>query len=179
MKMKILKKTVNIELCHALLRTRLRYDAYEKYHFRLHSLSSEAIDKNYVDAPWINKHGFWMYLPDPWQSNAFGLSEKMPQAWETQAVTCMMNFHPEKGSSGFARDIFGGILLVHGGELTTSTGEESKGFFWEHYQGPRLEDESQNRLLAVVAHLGSLDVAKQVKPFLTEMTRIKALFMER
>lgn len=179
MKMKILKKTVNIELCHALLRTRLRYDAYEKYHLQLQSLSSEATAREYVDAAWINKHGFWMYLPDPWQPNAFGLSEKMPQAWETQTVICMMNFHPEKGTSNFARDSFGGILLVHGGELTTPTAEESKGFFWEHYQGLRLEDESQDRLFAVVAHLGSLDVAKQVKTFLTEMTRIKALFVER
>lgn len=175
--MKILRKTVNIELCHALLRTRLRYDAYEKYHFRLQSLRSEPTGKDYVDAAWIKKYGLWMYLPDPWQSNAFGLSEKMPQAWEMQTVACMMDFHPEKGISGFARDAFGGILLVHSGILATATAKDGKAFFWDHYQGPRLDDESQDRSFAVIAHLGSLDVAKQVKTFLTEIARIEGLFV--
>lgn len=176
--MKILKKTVNIELCHALLRTRIRYDAYEKYHFRLQSLRSEATGKDYVDAAWINKYGFWMYLPDPWQSNAFGLTEKMPQAWEMQTIACMMSFHPEKGNSAFGRDDFGGILLLHDGMLATATGEDSRAFFWEHYKGPCLKDEGQDRPLAAVAHLGSLDVAKQVKTFLMEIARIETLFVE-
>lgn len=178
MKIKILKKTVNIELCHRLLRTRLRYDVYEKHHIRLQALRSEAIDKDYVDAAWVEKHGFWMYLPDPWQPNVFGLSETMPLTWETQTMGCVMDFHPQR-SSGFGRDAFGGILLVHSGELATSSAEQSKAFFWEHYQGPHIEDEAHNEPFAVIVHLGSLDVAKQVKSFVTEMARIAELFVER
>jgi hypothetical protein len=102
----------------------------------------------------------------------------MPQAWETQTMVCGMDFQPEKGSSGFARDAFGGILLVHDGLLATPTGQDSKGFFWEHYQGPQLEDDSQDRPFAVIAHLGCLDVAKQVKTFLLEMARIEELLVK-
>jgi hypothetical protein len=93
-------------------------------------------------------------------------------------MACRLDFHPEKGSSGFARDAFGGILLVHNGTLTTPSAVDSKGFFWEHYQGPRLEDESQDKPFAVIAHLGALDVAKQVKTFLLENARIEARFVE-
>lgn len=178
MTVKVLKKNVNIELCHEFLKNRLRYDTYQKHHVRLQAVHNAAFNKEYVDVVWIQRYGFWMYLPDPWQPNALGLADKMPQSWETQTVTCLLDFHPGRNAC-FGRDAYGGIFLLHSGELTPTSAQESKAFFWERYQGLRVDDEAQNAPFAVIGHMGSLDVGKQVKAFVEEICRIGSQFATR
>lgn len=178
MTVKVLKKTVNIELCHEFLKNRLRYDTYQKHHVHLQAAHSDALYKEYLDVVWIERYGFWMYLPDPWQPNALGLTNKMPQSWETQIATCLIDFHPGH-TACFGRDAYGGIFLLHSGEFAAQAAHASKAFFWEHYQGLRVDDEAQNSRFAVIGHLGSLDVGKQIKAFVEEITRIGKDFASR
>ena len=176
---KVLKKTVNIELCHTLLKERLYYDSCQKYHVRLQYRSDQAEgEERYANVAWVGPYGFWMDIADPWHPNTFGLTRKAPSTWGVQKVTCEFDFNPGK-SGAFCRDQYSGILLLHNGDIQGEMGEmgESlKAAFWQHYQGPALEGaEQQDQPYAVVAHLGSVDIPKQVKIFLEEVTRIKAV----
>jgi hypothetical protein len=168
MTIKILKKTVNIELCHQLFKQRLYYDEFERCHIKLRSGQGPA---NFEDVIWTQRDRFWMYMPDPWQENAFGLSDKMPPAWEEETVVCAIDFNP--GVNGaFGRDEFGGILAVHtGAPLPGKDSEAAK--FWQEYQGPRIENAGHP--YAVMAHLGALDVPGQFRVFLDEMARIRGI----
>jgi hypothetical protein len=178
MAIKILKKTVNIELCHRLFRARLNYDDYEKYHIRVRYRSDQPNNKDYENVVWVEKYGFWMYLPDPWHRNVFGLSEEMPSAWESETVVCEMDFSPGQVGA-FARDQYGGIMVLHNGDISGSALADGKSFFWQHYKGPKVVGGDQNASFAVVAHLGALDVAGQVRAFLEEVVRIEVALDKR
>ncbi|NJN46799.1 MAG: hypothetical protein HC808_10325 [Candidatus Competibacteraceae bacterium] len=137
MTIKILKKTVNIELCHELFRTRMYYDKYEKHHVRLQSGSEKPSEMGSEDVAWTKRDGFWMYMPDPWHENFFGLSDQMPSAWEAQTVACAFDFHPDR-SGAFGRDGYGGILILHSGRHCRQF-SGCKSCFWQRYQGPRID----------------------------------------
>jgi len=173
---KVLEKTANIELCHALLRERLHYDNYQKYHVRLRYRAAEPEGKEeYADVAWLEPYGFWADLADPWRPNSLGLRKQSLSRWELLPVTCRFDFQAGK-SGAFFRDQYGGILLVHNGDILGGGGESLKTAFWHNYQGLRLEGaEQQESPLAVVAHLGSVDIARQIKDFLDEVARIRIL----
>ncbi|MEE4377878.1 MAG: hypothetical protein V2J55_10260 [Candidatus Competibacteraceae bacterium] len=173
MTIKILKKVVNIELCHELFRTRVYYDTYEKHHVRLQSSTEQSSAMASEDVAWTKRDGFWMYMPDPWHENYFGLSEQKPSAWEAQTVACTFDFHPDRSGAGaFGRDGYGGILVLHSGDIPVHSAD-AKAVFWQHYQGPRIDSTDQNPAYAVVAHLGALDVTGQLRSFLDEVVRIQ------
>jgi hypothetical protein len=176
MAIKVLKKTGNIELCHLLLRERLFYDNCQKYHVRLQYRSDQPeSEAGYADVAWVQPYGFWMNISDPWHLNTFGLAKQAPATWGIQEVLCQFDFNPGK-SGAFCRDQYGGILLLHNGDIQGEAGESLKTAFWQHYQGLQLEGaEQQDQPYAVVAHLGSVDIAKQVKNFLEEVARIRAV----
>jgi len=171
MTIKILKKTVNIELCHELFRTRVYYDTYEKHHVRFQSGSEHSSEMAAEDVAWTKRDGFWMYMPDPWHENFFGLSDQKPLAWEAQTVACTFDFHPDR-SGAFGRDNYGGILVLHSGDIVSASAD-AKAAFWQQYQGPRIDSTEQNPAYAVVAHLGALDVTGQLRAFLDEVMRIQ------
>lgn len=168
MTIKILKKTVNIELCHELFKTRVYYDTFEKQYVRLQSGKQEAASE---DVAWTERDGFWMYMPELWDENYFGLCEQRPSAWETQSIACGFDFKND-GSGAFGRDEFGGILVLHTGDIPIGS-EEAKALFWQHYKGPRVNGGEPSKAYAVVAHLGALDVSGQVREFLDEAVRIQ------
>ncbi len=175
MAIKILKKTGNIELCHALLRERLHYDAYQKYHVRLQRRADQPEGEDeYADIAWMQQFGFWMELSNAWRLNTFGQCDHAPGTWETQQVLCEFDFRP--GHSGaFCRDQYSGILLLHSGNIRSASGANLNDTFWRDYRGPQLTGaEQQEQPLAVVAHLGCIDVARQIKEFLQEVARIRA-----
>lgn len=175
MAIKVLQKTVNIELCHDLLRKRLNYDAHQKFRVRLELFGDQPAERNYADIAWVEKGGFWAYLPGPWLMNAFGVAKRAPAAWGDERVLCEFDFHPSRNAA-FARDDYGGILLLHNGELAGIAPDRSKPVFWQHYQGLRLEGaEQQDQPYAVVAHLGSIDITRRVAAFLDEIARIGPL----
>lgn len=124
MTIKILKKTVNIELCHELFKTRVYYDTFEKQYVRLQSGKQEAASE---DVAWTERDGFWMYMPELWDENYFGLCEQRPSAWETQSIACGFDFKND-GSGAFGRDEFGGILVLHTGDIPIGS-DEAKAFF--------------------------------------------------
>jgi hypothetical protein len=173
---KILEKTANIEICHALLRERLHYDKYQKYHVRLQYRAAEPEGKEqYADVAWLEPYGFWADLSDPWRPNVLGLSGESFTRGELLPVTCRFDFQAGK-SGAFCRDQYGGILLVHNGDILGAGGESLKAAFWQDYKGIRLEGaEQQEQPFAVAAHLGSVDIARQIKDFLDEVVRIRTL----
>lgn len=174
MSTKVLKKTTNIELCYGLLKERLYYDAAQKHHVRLQRPTDRAeAGEGYADVAWIQQFGLWMNLPDPWQLNAFGLCDHTPGTWEAQQVLCDFNFHPGR-SGAFCRDEYSGILLLHNGDIVGADGANLRDAFWRSYHGPQLTGaEQQEQAFAVVAHLGSIDVARQIKDFIAEVVRIR------
>jgi len=161
---KVLRKEINIEICLDLLKERLRYDTFEKYHI---SVSLGGREAGYRDVPWHTEHGIWMYLPSPWEWNAFGLSREAPSSWERAETVCEFTFAAEQ-CGAFARDDYGGILLLHTGDLGSGEVEA----FWRHYRGPEITLGEPAVRYAVAAHLGAIDVAKSIKTFLTEVARI-------
>ncbi|MFO1434293.1 MAG: hypothetical protein U1F76_30115 [Candidatus Competibacteraceae bacterium] len=173
---KVLTKTANIELCHALLKERLRYDNYQTYHVRVQYRTAESEGKEeYTDVVWLEPYGFWADLSDPWRPNMLGLSKESLIRGELLTITCRFDFQPGK-SGVFCRDQYGGILLAHNGDILGGGGESLKTAFWQDYKGPRLENAEQlEQPFAVVAHLGSVDIARQIKDFLNEVVRIKTL----
>ncbi len=175
MKAKVLTKTANIELCHALLRERLHYDDYQKYHVRVQyrTVGSEGKEE-YADVAWLEPYGFWADLSDPWRPNILGLSKESLTRGELLTMTCRFDFQPGK-SGAFCRDEYGGILLAHNGDILGGGGESLRTAFWQDYKGLRLESAEQEQPFAVVAHLGSVDIARQIKNFLDEVVRIKTL----
>ncbi|MEZ5582159.1 MAG: hypothetical protein R3F37_04665 [Candidatus Competibacteraceae bacterium] len=121
------------------------------------------------DVAWTERDGFWMYMPDPWHENSFGLSDQRPSAWEAETVACTFDFNPGR-TGAFGRDEHGGILVLHNG-LIPGRFADNKTVFWQHYRGPRIESTEQNSAYAVVAHLGALDVTGQLRAFLDEVVR--------
>jgi len=173
---KILEKNANIELCHALLREQLHYDSYQKYHVRVRYRAAEPEWKEeYADVAWLEPYGFWADLSDPWRPNLMGLSKESLTRGELLPLTCWFDFRPGK-SGAFCRDQYGGILLVHNGDVLGGGGENIKTAFWQNYKGARLEGaEKQEQPFAVVAHFGAVDIGQQIKEFLDEVVRIKTL----
>ena len=126
-------------------------------------------------SPGLSLMGFWADLSDPWRPNILGLSKESLTRGELLSVTCRFDFQPGK-SGAFYRDQYGGILLVHNGDILGAGGESLKTAFWQDYKGIRLEGaDQQEQSFAVVAHLGSVDIARQIKDFLGEVVRIKTL----
>jgi hypothetical protein len=173
MAIKILQKEVNIRLAHELFRERLQYDEREKYHVKMRFPNSQPSETDVEDVAWVKEYGFWMYISqDPWEWNVFGLSEEDPFAWEAETIICRIGFRPKQGGA-IGRDEFGGILVLHSGDLNGGPVGFDKPSFWQHYQGPYIESGEARDRFAVVTHLGALTVAKQVGEFLNEIARIQ------
>jgi len=168
MAIKILQKTVNIELCYELFKSRLYYDTSEKHHVRLQLGEAETASE---DVAWTQRDGFWMYMPAPWDESYFGLSDQSPSAWESESILCTFDFNP-KQTGAFGRDEYGGIMVLHTGDIPGGPADVNAAF-WQNYHGPSVEGGGSAANYAVVAHLGALDVTGQMRVFLDEVARIQ------